>query len=144
MLAIELFDPIQPFLEELRSDPTLKTGSITVCAYKKTSLDRNAIQSSSTLLSRNCLHCCLTAAMLVKAVALVVVLAVVVKADPIPQPDPNPGYFNKYGTYVQTVEDYASPFSPYFNAPYAAAYGSFNPYIDYAYPTPYVVARSYY
>ncbi|KAL1456651.1 hypothetical protein WDU94_001364 [Cyamophila willieti] len=64
-----------------------------------------------------------------KVVALVVIMAAVALADPIPQPraDANPGYTNSYGRYVPTNEDFANPASPYYN-PYAVGPNHVNPY----------------
>lgn len=74
-----------------------------------------------------------------KVIALVVILAAVATAEPNPEPapQPEPGYVNKFGNYVPTVEDYAYPRGYLYNP----AYYPYSPYVDYPYQ-PYVYARS--
>ncbi|KAL1456652.1 hypothetical protein WDU94_001365 [Cyamophila willieti] len=69
-----------------------------------------------------------------KIVALVVIMAAVALAGPMPQPnpvaqpDPNPGYYTPYGHMCQPIKDYLNPRSSFYN-PYAAnPYAGYNPY----------------
>uniref|UniRef100_A0A8D8ZH96 Uncharacterized protein n=1 Tax=Cacopsylla melanoneura TaxID=428564 RepID=A0A8D8ZH96_9HEMI len=72
-----------------------------------------------------------------KVVALVVIMAAVALASPMPDPKAaaaaNPGYINGYGRYVATNEDYADPASPYYN-PYAVGPNNVNPFKPYSDP----------
>ncbi|KAL1456650.1 hypothetical protein WDU94_001363 [Cyamophila willieti] len=142
----ERIDELEKKMESLENILETKWSELCLCtqnklvAHDKLNKDLKQIELFPIFLS----PCKVASIMYAKIVVLVLALAAVTLADPNPQPDPNPGYFNKYGSYVPTVEDYASPLSPYYNAPYAAAYGPYNPYVDYVYPAPYVVARAYY
>lgn len=68
-----------------------------------------------------------------KVIALVVVLAAVASAVPVPepnpQPHPEPGYFNKYGAYIPTMEDFSNPASPYYNPNYPYYDPRFSPMV---------------